>query len=1323
MNTRESVCLSGWWKFIPEGSEKESQIYVPSQWTHGACFGYPESWRKIKKAVYRKNIILPVYQKEKIIQIRFDAVMLFSEVFINDLPIGGQAGGFTPFTCVVPDHFWRDNSGKKAVLSVRVRSAAEAVTAEGIIHQISYPDGGEEGPIPGGIWQNVYLESKPRVTVNCLHINFIRQSRKVCLQLEISNFSEENFSGRIDISLFNKKSVTAAAASSASCPPGEHRIFPLEFVLPGSFLLWSNINPALYRLALNLSSGGKIVDEYIFRTGFREVKTDKNKILLNGEPVFMAGISLIRQRVAPYLWRRDYLELYFKTLKSLGFNSLRLHACIAPPLVIEICDELGIMLINQSSIWSGCESGYRLAGEKFIANTKREFREWVKRDFHHPSVLIWDVENEQVRINKANEPWVNELVEYMRPLTGLPVCASGAGVWAKDDFIHHHCEENLHRLMNLHGRDDHRPVIAGEWWGPQKVYVNEMHSPFLAIKDIKSNERIFSELAEFYGHEIKRQRINGAAGTFPFALEIFLFRPLFSRGEKLKAVKENPPDYPALFYAEEFFHHSTYHQVRRLLVNPGWDSKKKKTDMVPVMAAALKKSLSPLLLDFLEENTDFYAGNISRTACIINNSGFALKGELSARLITAGKKPIVKTSSLAVNNGENLKIPLQFKIAGSPAIKTCKIQLSFKTGKTVIRHEQKIHVWPDIKFSSDIVYCLNPENNITNFLASRGITISRKLPGKGGVLILGSSAELDPGTAQKLLESGTCIIILQREKQPGFVPVPFKLKSPGQKIKDSPAGRTSPGLLDQPGSCPILQKKHEFWEKFPKNRIGPFAAGAGTAEGLYLRPSQSGAADTGDFIIHAGGFNRSQTALAEVGSGRGKIYLCQLSLAENLGLDPQADFILSRMLQLARPRKNQVAGINKKTEKILHDRCGLENCAWNSDTRILLAGQEALAGIFSGLKKKDSEIFRFFKCGGKLILSLDKPVAVKGEFAAQKITTESLVAALDDTNCHIFNWTALEYKALLADKKILTLFPAHGWNTLHHLFFHELNNTYGGFFPGEKAGALLIEKKIGKGSFYICGADLFCEHAGSKLLLMSLCGNFFSGTGPARFEEKKIIIKKTIPFTPDGDLGKWTNEEADRNLSAWSRAVPVIIDERGLVRSQKGSKIPGYRNGSAAYMLYDDENLYISFFILSDFFYYTGVEVFHHERSGIEIRIGSAYLLVSRSNDKPFLFSKNLSDPSLIKINITDPDPDTCPDRSLLMIPNLKNPRAVFYELKIPFQALPEGTEIFKTTVLAALAVNACNKNNPEERINFSYPPNYEWNDPMSWCTLVFEKN
>ncbi|MEI8198190.1 MAG: sugar-binding domain-containing protein, partial [Phycisphaerae bacterium] len=195
MNT-ETVSLHGTWRFQPVGQTVTSPITIPSQWSHGQCWGFPPEWAQIEQAWCSRNVSVPSAWVGCHVSIRFDAVLLQAEVFADDAPLGTHTGGFTPFEVDV-SHL----AGRTFELRVRVSSVQAVMPSDRFVWQVSYPQNKEEGPIARGIWQNVWLVARPRVHVaHWRHVTRL-QDGLIDVEAWVANTAATPFDGTLSMAL------------------------------------------------------------------------------------------------------------------------------------------------------------------------------------------------------------------------------------------------------------------------------------------------------------------------------------------------------------------------------------------------------------------------------------------------------------------------------------------------------------------------------------------------------------------------------------------------------------------------------------------------------------------------------------------------------------------------------------------------------------------------------------------------------------------------------------------------------------------------------------------------------------------------------------------------------------------------------------------------------------------------------------------------------------------------------------------------------------------------------------------------------------------
>jgi len=181
-----------------------------------------------------------------------------------------------------------------------------------------------------------------------------------------------------------------------------------------------------------LSVDGKIVDESVCKAGIRTLQFDANKgFALNGAWMKMKGVCIhhdggvLGSAVPHQVWERR-----LKTLKSLGCNAIRMSHNLQAPDVYELCDELGLLVMDEGfdefefpkkkwlSGWNVGEPGFQGTFDFFEEWSDRDVASMVLRDRNHPSVVMWSIGNE---VDYPNDPYSHPILngsEFNQPVSG-----------------------------------------------------------------------------------------------------------------------------------------------------------------------------------------------------------------------------------------------------------------------------------------------------------------------------------------------------------------------------------------------------------------------------------------------------------------------------------------------------------------------------------------------------------------------------------------------------------------------------------------------------------------------------------------------------------------------------------------------------------------------------------------------------------------------------------------------------------------------------------------------------------------------------------------
>jgi beta-galactosidase len=160
--------------------------------------------------------------------------------------------------------------------------------------------------------------------------------------------------------------------------------------------LWSTTSPNLYSVQTQVFAGGVLVDTYVSPLGIRTFRFDANTgFSLNAQGEKINGVCL-HQDLGSLGSAINYraLEKRLETLKAMGANAVRTSHNPPAPELLEICDRLGIVVMDEAfDCWYTGKNKYDY-GRFFNDWAQRDLQAMVARDRNHPSVVLWSIGNE-----------------------------------------------------------------------------------------------------------------------------------------------------------------------------------------------------------------------------------------------------------------------------------------------------------------------------------------------------------------------------------------------------------------------------------------------------------------------------------------------------------------------------------------------------------------------------------------------------------------------------------------------------------------------------------------------------------------------------------------------------------------------------------------------------------------------------------------------------------------------------------------------------------------------------------------------------------------
>lgn len=184
--------------------------------------------------------------------------------------------------------------------------------------------------------------------------------------------------------------------------------------------LWSPESPSLYTARTTLKVDGKAVDSYDTRFGIRKLEYIPEKgFFLNGKPTKFKGVCN-HHDLGPLgaAVNRSALRHQIELLKDMGANAIRTSHNMPAPELVELCDEMGMMLmVEPFDDWSFRPKSPNGYGRFFSEWAERDITNMVKHYRNNPSVVMWSIGNEVP--SQWGPDGVQELVMLQDMIKGL----------------------------------------------------------------------------------------------------------------------------------------------------------------------------------------------------------------------------------------------------------------------------------------------------------------------------------------------------------------------------------------------------------------------------------------------------------------------------------------------------------------------------------------------------------------------------------------------------------------------------------------------------------------------------------------------------------------------------------------------------------------------------------------------------------------------------------------------------------------------------------------------------------------------------------------
>lgn len=333
----------------------------------------PSSYRPAGTVKLRRNFDLPSFRDQRVL-LRFEGITHLAKVRVGGVDVGSM-GPWTPYRFDITDV---------------VRPGSNTVEVEVTDWQVPLgPIGAWEAY--GGIIRCVSIELRPKTYVDNARLDYTLSSGLDAARCNLTVFlqSKGRSKGKLTVLLLNGHATALQHTAEVTAPDGASST-QVGFEIQGP-ALWSPAKPNLYQLRVRFESADGI-DEFTQPTGFRSVRVENSRFVLNGETLILRGVC------RHDLWANQghtltqaQIDQDFEMIKSMGANFVRLVHYPHDPRVLATAARVGLLVTEESGlVWLQ----FRGANPQTVETGLQNLERVVRRDWNNPAFFAVLAANE-----------------------------------------------------------------------------------------------------------------------------------------------------------------------------------------------------------------------------------------------------------------------------------------------------------------------------------------------------------------------------------------------------------------------------------------------------------------------------------------------------------------------------------------------------------------------------------------------------------------------------------------------------------------------------------------------------------------------------------------------------------------------------------------------------------------------------------------------------------------------------------------------------------------------------------------------------------------
>lgn len=484
---RDERCLNGLWRFhpcaVPRDWKPETgvapelppptaagweavSIRIPSTWNINAvlhdasgagfdarCFpSYPAAWNEVRMGWLRRTVEIPASWSGRSILLHLEAVAGECQVFVNGTSVGSHFDLALPCAMDVTRHL-RPGPDNEILLGIRHHRLFDHKGTHG---RMVVPAGSFWLDQSVGVWQDVFLEARPRVAIADVQVMPDRAQDELRVAVTVRNDGVAAATVAVEVPVHHWINRARLDGDPRTAPEPDGAIgdealrltAPPVTVAPGSSVTvtaaakvggrlktweaWTRGEPHLSMAVARLVRDGAAVDTRCARFGWRDIAITGGEIRLNGTRIRLpmdgwhfTGVGNMTRRHA-WAW--------YTLARKAHIPFVRPHAMPWPRYYYDLADEMGMLILDETGIF-GSSINLNYDSETFWEHAKTHVAGLVRRDRNHPSVVGWSVANEVwcVLRSQATPAYGERIYDHLRELGDIARSLDPTRNWVQSD--------------------------------------------------------------------------------------------------------------------------------------------------------------------------------------------------------------------------------------------------------------------------------------------------------------------------------------------------------------------------------------------------------------------------------------------------------------------------------------------------------------------------------------------------------------------------------------------------------------------------------------------------------------------------------------------------------------------------------------------------------------------------------------------------------------------------------------------------------------------------------------------------------------------------